>query len=85
MSRPTRQQAVELKHLEGAATQLAEALKAAGVLTVRLRQMYRRMVGMDDLIAQADVEIARIVDCCDTAKVSISTVINTRQDERSAH
>ncbi len=83
MSRPSRTEAERLERLESASMHLADAQIAAGILSVRVRQMLHRLPGQyTDLSAGASMELARIVDRCDAAHELLGEELARLQGER---
>jgi len=83
MSRPSKRDARRLEGLEGATALLAQALDAAGILAVRIRQVARRAPALRELVDPADEELCTIVDACDQAQELIGGVLAEGQAERS--
>ena len=73
-----------LEKMEGAAGNLASAMKSVGILAVRLRQIYRRVPELAELVERVDRELAGMVDDLDCAHEQVSSVLADMQGERSA-
>ena len=83
MSRPSRSEQERLEALEGASALLDEALRACGILSVRLRQVWRRAPELGAALELAGDEVARVVDGCDGARELLHQVLEVEQEERS--
>ena len=82
MSRPSRTESQQLEALEGAAALLHRALEASGVLTIRIRQIWRRNPQYGMYFGLVEEELARIVDACDQAQELLHQVLAADQEER---
>lgn len=83
MSRPSRDAEQRIEALEGAAGQIAEALQSCGILSVRLRQIWRQVPQLLPELEWARDELVRIVDACDSARSNLQNVLATEQDRRT--
>lgn len=84
MSRPSRGDARRLEALEGIAGLLAQALDAADVLAIRLRQVERRAPELGALIGPAREELALVVGRCDRAQELVRAILAEDQVDRNS-
>ncbi len=70
--------------METASAVLADALRAIGILAIRLRQIQRRVPHLTDLVNPGQQELARLTDDCDTAHELLGQILAEKQDDRRA-
>lgn len=87
MSRPSRAEERELEQLECLAALVTDIVQATGILSIRMRQILRRVNGDRRLVAvagPAGQELARIADRADEIHLLLGEILESRQRERAA-
>ena len=85
MARPSRGEERELEQLETLAALSSSIIDAAGVLSVRLRQVQRRALGDEALLKvlkPAGTQLAEIADQADDMHQVLRNLLDQRQRER---
>ena len=87
MSRPSREESETLEALEGAAGRIGQALESCSVLALRLRQLGRRVEGIEprllEYVALADQQLTSILDDCDDAQENLGKLLELNQKRRT--
>lgn len=87
MSRPSREESERLEVLEGAAGRIGQALESCSVLALRLRQLGRRVQGVEprllEYIELANQQLTVILDDCDDAHEHLGELLELNQQRRT--
>jgi len=83
MSRPTKAEASELDALETLSARLENAEQLCGILSIRLRQMYKRQPGLYDYYIDANTQLTEMFDEIDEARQAVNGILATRQQRRT--